>query len=62
LMLNVEVGPGDTVIYEWRGGYEVLKTQAAGSGKFEYRGSYHPGDGGCEGNPCHYCGYTRMGD
>jgi hypothetical protein len=46
----------DYLTYEWRAGYEKLTIQHENGGGMEYQGSYHPGDGSCEGNPCWHCG------
>jgi hypothetical protein len=46
----------DTLTYTWRAGYEILTVNHENGGGLEYRGSYHPGDGTCEGNPCWHCG------
>lgn len=56
---GLHVGPRDTVVYEWRGGYEILTVSHEGGGSSEYRGVYHPNDGMCEGHGvCVRCGRT----
>jgi hypothetical protein len=56
LTLHDHVDELDEFTYSWRHGYETLTAKRHGGGGFEYRGMYHPGDGCCVGNPCHYCG------
>lgn len=43
----------DSFTYSWNHGYEELH-----EGNMHYSGTFHPGNGYCEGNPCRYCGHV----
>lgn len=67
LMIGDEMAYGDTLVYEFRAGYEILRHEVEGGGSSEYRGVYHPNQGYCETKPftadsgsgvCYWCGRT----
>lgn len=53
--------PQSHFVYSFHGGYEMLRVESIPGvrGGMEYGGSYHPGEGFCEGNGiCKWCGRT----
>lgn len=60
---DVTLGPDSTFVYRWTGGYEELEHRASPStGSMDYRGSYHPNNGCCEGDHiCKWCGRMLWG-